>query len=399
MAMPEKEIREVLQNCMDRAVSENEMAGCTFCLVRDGEEKMYLESGYADLEEKKPIARDSIYRMYSMSKPVTAAAMFTLVENGFVDLQDPVSRYLTAYGKQNYMTPEGQLRPVSEDHPMRIRDLLNMTSGLAYPDEVSRPGRETGAVYDDAIRRLGTEHAMTTMEFAERIGECTLVFEPGMGWNYSVSADILGAVIEKVTGETFGEYLKESILDPVGMTDTGFFVPKDRKERLVTAYGNLDDREGARLVPYLGNHLAIRNNGDENPFESGGAGLFSTLDDYRRFTLMLMNGGRAESGRQVMRPGTVRYMTSGSLNDVQQASMNRWGGLAGHTYANLNRVVTDPSQAVTISHKGEYGWDGWLGVYYANDPEVHQTILLMMNKKDHGTDRLTREIRNVVNSQ
>lgn len=394
-----KELRDLLQNAMDRAVADNEMAGCTFCLVRDGEEKLYLESGDANREEKKPIARDSIYRMYSMSKPVTAAAMYTLIEDGYVDLQDPVSRYLPSYRRQNYMTPEGRLRPVSEDHVMRIRELLNMTSGLTYPDDITRPGKETGVIYEDAISRLGTDHAMTTMEFAERIGECTLLFEPGMGWNYGVSADILGAVIEKVTGMTFGEYLKESILDPAGMTDTAFYVPEEKRSRLVTAYQNRDDREGTELVPYLGNHLAIRNNGRENPFESGGAGLFSTLDDYRKFTGMLMNGGKAESGRQVLRPGTVRHMTSGTLNSVQQGQMDRWGGLAGHSYANLNRVVTDPSQTVTISHKGEYGWDGWLGVYFANDPAVHQTILLMMNKKDHGTDRLTREIRNIVNAE
>lgn len=393
------EIKEILQKCMDRAVTGNEMAGCTFCLVRDGKEEIYLESGFANKEVKKPIARDSIYRMYSMSKPVTAAAFLKLVEDGWVDLQDPVSRYLESYRRQNYMTEEGRLRPVPADNPMRIRDLLNMTSGLVYPDEVTRPGKETGVIYEDAVARLGTDGAMTTMEFAERIGECTLLFAPGTSWNYGVSADILGAVIEKITGMTFGEYLKESILDPAGMMDTAFYVPEEKKGRLVTAYGNRNDEPGAELVPYTGNHLAIRNDGGENPFESGGAGLFSTLDDYRRFTGMLMNHGRAESGKQVLRPGTVRFLSSGKLSTRQQARFDTWAGLAGYTYANLNRVMVDPSQAATIGHKGEYGWDGWLGVYFDNDPEAGQTLLLMMNKKDYGTDRLTREIRNIVNSE
>ena len=188
------EIKGILQNCLDRAVAENEAAGCSFCLIRDGEEKLYLESGYADRESEKPIARDSMYRMYSMSKPVTAAAAMKLVEDGYVDLQDPVFRYLPAYRKQYYMTPGGALRPVSADSPMRIRDLLNMTSGLVYPDDVTRPGKETGAIYEDAIRRLGTDNAMTTQEFAERIGECALLFAPGSSWNYSVSADILASI-------------------------------------------------------------------------------------------------------------------------------------------------------------------------------------------------------------
>ena len=393
------EIKEILQNCLDRAVAENEVAGCTFCLTRNGEEKLYLESGYADRETEKPIARDSMYRMYSMSKPVTAAAAMKLVEDGYVDLQDPVFRYLPAYRKQYYMTPGGALRPVSADSPMRVRDLLNMTSGFVYPDDVTRPGKETGAIYEDAIRRLGTDNAMTTQEFAERIGECALLFEPGSSWNYSVSADILGAVIEKISGMSFGEYLKENILDPVGMEDTAFYVPDEKKSRLVTAYMNREDQPGAELVPYTGNHLAIRNDGGANPFESGGAGLFSTLDDYRKFTGMLMNHGKAENGKQVLRPGTVRFFSSGKLSSSQQKGFDSWGGLSGHTYANLNRVMVDPDQAVTIGHKGEYGWDGWLGVYFANDPQVHQTILLMMNKKDYGTDRLTREIRNIVNSE
>ena len=392
------EIKEELQACMNRAVARREVAGCTLCLIRDGQEQIYLESGYANIEERKPIARNSIYRMYSMSKPVTAAVMMTLVEKGFVDLQEPIYNYFPSYRHQNYMTPEGQLRPVSEWHPMKVRDILNMTSGLVYPDASTRPGRETGAIYDDAIQRLGTDHSMTTAEFAERIGECTLLFEPGSSWNYGVSADIVGAVIEKVTGMTFREYAKEAIFDPLGMTDTDFLVPVEKKSRLVVAYGNENGKEGAPLVPYIGNNLAIRNDGGENPFESGGAGLFSTLDDYRRFTGMLMNHGIDENGKRILRPGTVRLMTGGQLSRAQQESFDNWGGLEGHTYNCLNRVMLNPAQAVTIGHKGEYGWDGWLGTYFANDPEVNQTMLLMLNKKDYGTQRLTRQLRNIINS-
>ncbi len=392
------DIKNTIRACIDRALERKELAGCSFCLMRNGTEEFYTERGYADLAAGKPISRDSIYRLYSMSKPVTAAAMMTLVEDGYIDLQDPVYRYFPSFRHQSYVAPDGKVRPVDDEHAMLIRDLMNMTSGLVYPDDSTRPGRETGAIYQDAIDRLGTDHGMSTAEFAERIGECTLLFQPGTGWNYSVSADIAGAVIEKASGMRFGDYLQERLFDPIGMTDTGFSVSAAQKDRLVVAYRNENDQEGTPLIPYTGNHLAIRNDGGNNNFESGGAGLFSTLDDYRRFATMLLSNGTAENGRQVLRPGTVRYLTGGKLNARQQECLDRWRGLAGHTYSNFNRVMIDPAQAVTIGHKGEYGWDGWLGVYFANDPEQRQTMLLMLNQKDYGTHRLTRQLRNIVNS-
>ena len=394
-----EDIKDAIQKCIDRALERRELAGCSFCLVQNGTEQFYTESGYADLAAQKPISRDSIYRLYSMSKPVTAAAMMALVEDGYIDLQDPVYRYFPSFRHQSYVTQGGDVRPVDDEHVMLIRDLMNMTSGLVYPDNTTRPGRETDTIYQDAIRRLGTDRGMTTAEFAERIGECTLLFQPGTGWNYSVSADIAGAVIERAAGMRFGDYLQERLFDPIGMKDTGFSVPERKRDRLVVAYQNENDQEGAPLIPYTGNHLAIRNDGGENAFESGGAGLFSTLDDYRLFTSMLLNGGAAENGRQILRPGTVRYLTGGKLDRQQQEYFDRWRGLSGHTYANFNRVMTDPAQAVTIGHKGEYGWDGWLGVYFSNDPECRQTMLLMLNQKDYGTHRLTRQLRNIVNSR
>jgi CubicO group peptidase (beta-lactamase class C family) len=396
--MSAAQIKDTLKACIESAVERRELAGCTFCLIRDGREELYLETGYANIEEKQPIRRDSIYRMYSMSKPVTAAAVMKLAEDGRLDLQDPVSRFLPSFANQSYEDEDKTLRPVARENTMTVRHLMNMTSGLCYPNLFSKAGQATTAVYAEQIQRLDTENQMTTREFAERIGECPLLFRPGKGWNYGVSADILGAVVEIVTGMSFGEYLREAILDPTGMEDTDFYVPDEKKDRLVTAYMNRGDKAGAELEPYTGSNLGIRNNGGRNAFESGGAGLFSTLDDYCRFTGMLMNGGIAENGKQILRQGTVRYLTGGKLSGEQQMWFDRWNGLEGHSYGNLNRVMVDPQCAATIGHKGEYGWDGWLGAYFSNDPQAHQTILLMLNQKDYGTGRLTREIRNIVNS-
>lgn len=396
--MSAADIKDIVKDCMDRAVARHEVPGCSFCLIRDSKEQFYLESGYANIEKQLPIRRDNIYRLYSMSKPVTAATVMTLVQDGYLDLQEPVAHFFPSYAHQQYETPDGEIRPVAPENIMKIHHLLNMTAGLSYPGIGSAAGRETTAVYDDLDKRLGTDAAMTTAEFAERIGECTLLFEPGKGWCYSVCADILGAIVEKITGMGFGEYMKEAVLDPMGMTDTGFYVPKDKKSRLVVSYQIDNSQEGAPLIPYTGNNLGIRNTGDPNVFESGGAGLFSTLDDYLCFTGMLMKGGVSKNGRQVLRPGTVRYLTSGQLTDQQQSYCSNWLGIASHSYGNLNRVMVNPSRAVTLGSAGEYGWDGWLGVYFSNDPAHRQTMLLMMNRTDYGTQRLTRQLRNIVYS-
>lgn len=391
-------IAEVLETCMERAVERNEVAGCSLMVLKNFEEKVYLETGYADLEKGRKITRESVFRMYSMSKPVTAAAVMRLVEDGYLDLYDFVGSYFDSFREQEYEGPDGTLQRVPEDRAMRIRDLLNMTSGLTYPEPNTKAGTGTGKLMDSGIRRLGTQNQMSTQEFCGRVGRCPLLFIPGSSWNYSVSADILGGVIEKITGMTFGDYLRESIFDPCEMEDTGFFVPQEKRDRLVTAYENADRKEGVALLPYLGNHLCIRNDGGENAFESGGAGLFSTIDDYRKFTQMLLNNGTALNGKRILRPGTVRYMTEGRLLEHQQRSFSQWIGLEGHTYGCLNRVLAEPEQAGLIGRRGEYGWDGWLGTYYLNDPQEKETIILMLNKRDYGQNRLTRQLRNIIGS-
>lgn len=383
----------LLEACVENNIRENECAGASLMVLKDNEEVFYFDRGYANIEEQKSITRDNIYRCYSMSKVITSAAVMVLLQDGRIDLYDPVARFFPSFAHQKVATKDGL---IDAQHQMTIKDLLNMTSGLGYIDEESQAGIDTGRVYEEAIGRLSTDHQMTTEEFAEKIGHCTLNFDPGTSWKYGVSADILGAIVEKVSGMTFGEFLRKNIFDPLEMEDTGFYVPEEKKGRLVTAYGNEGKVPGAKLVPYLGCNLAIINNGDPNLFESGGAGIFSTIDDYRKFTQMLMRGGRGLNGARVLRLGTVQFMTRHGIDGAQQEAFRYWIGLEGHTYANLCRVMKNADLAGTIGRDGEYGWDGWLGTYLCNSPADGITILLMMNKEDYGTGRLTREVRNIV---
>lgn len=417
-------LKEKVQRVMEQAVSECRVAGINLLAEKGGEEICYCQAGMADREENRPMERDTIFRLYSQTKPVAAAAAMILMERGQIDLVQPVSDFLPSFAGGFYsLETEGigeeaaggskkelsakkgpgcENKTVSGDavravmQPMRIYDLLRMTSGLVYPDETSMAGREAAKVFEEIDRRLLTKKAMTTREIADRLAGCTLAFEPGSSWRYGTSADVLGAVVEAASGMKFGEFLEKELFAPLGMKDTAFWVPKEKQSRLAVVYETVIENGGNRLVRYEGNHLGIRNRMDESPaFESGGAGLASTLDDYMRFARMLLQGGTFE-GREILRPAAVRYFTGGELMETQQKDFNRWVGLEGFSYGNLMRVCKWPGRAGLLACEGEYGWDGWLGVYFANFPKENMTILMGTQKKDAGTFELTRKLRNLV---
>jgi len=382
--------QKLIQECMDRAVENREVAGVIALEITDGKEIFFAKSGYADIENKTPIGRDNIFRLYSQSKPVTAVAAMILIEDGILDLSEPVGDYIESYKKQTYLCKD-KVHKVPADNKMRIRDLLNMTSGLVYPGLNTASEVEVGRLMNKMEKKLGSNKMMTTMEFAEELGKIPLNFIPGSHFQYGTSADVLGAVIEKASGMSFGDFVRSRILEPLDMKDTDFYVPENKKDRLAKAYRNTK----GKLVEFYGDNLAIRNNGDPNPFESGGAGLFSTIDDYSRFAQMLLNGGTYE-GKQILTPNSVKYLTSGKLNATQQADLDRWQGLEGYTYGNLMRVLDDPRQASLIANKGEYGWDGWLGAHFSNDPATNTTFLMMVQRYDYGTGPLTRKLKNII---
>jgi CubicO group peptidase (beta-lactamase class C family) len=384
-------IREIEQvkKVLRAGIENNELAGANLMLVKNGKEVFYHEDGFADREAGLPIKRNSIFRLYSMTKPVTAAAVMILLERGEIELFDPVSKYLPGF-KNQLAEVNGRLVPAERENT--IKDLLFMTSGLVYGGNHAA-GKATEALFKEIDNRLLGEAPMSTMEAMNKLGQCPISFQPGTSWDYGTSADVLGAVIEAVSGKRFGEFLKEELFEPLGMQDTAFWLPEKKRHRLVKTYAA--DEEG-ELVYYTGNHLGIINDMDRDPaFESGGAGLVSTIEDYSRFTKMLMSGGSLE-GIQILRPKTVEFLTSGTLNAVQQKNFDNWLHLSGHSYGNLMRIMTDTGRAGTIGSLGEYGWDGWLGAYFCNCPKDKLSFLFMMQKKDAGTTPLTRKLRNII---
>lgn len=386
-----KTLSNKLKNIMDKAVSNKEIAGANLLVRVKGEELAYCEAGYADVSNNIPVRRDTIFRLYSMTKPITATAIMMLMERGLIDLADPVSDYLPGFKDQKVYTNEGYI-PVRRQ--ITISDLLSMTSGMPYGHNLSQAGRETQQVFDEIDKKLRSEKALSTVEIANRLGQCSLEFHPGDGFMYGTSADILGAIVEVVSGISFGDFLRNEIFEPLGMNDTDFFVPEEKIHRFSKVFQGTD----SGIMEWETNHLGIIHT-IKPAFESGGAGLASTIDDYEKFATMLLNKG-SYNNKKLLSSRTVDYFISGELTPWQQESFWRtWDRLYGYSYGNLMRILKHPGMAVLHGSIGEYGWDGWLGTCFCNAPQEELSIIFMIQKKDAGMTPVFRKLKNVIFSE
>lgn len=387
------DFKQRLKNILCQAVEENFVAGASLLFIQGGKEIIYYNVGYADIENRIPMCRNTIFRLYSMSKIITGAAVMILMERGELDLLDPVAKYIPGFKKQ-YVAVGNKKVPVKRD--VNLWDLLSMTSGMPYGDYPDKAGQEVAKVFDEIDRRLYSEEPMSTQEIANRLGQCSLSFQPGDAWCYGASADILGAVVEVVAKLKYGEFLKREIFEPLKMKDTGFYVPVDKQHRLAKIY----KEEDGCLREAKTNHLGVAYQMLYPPaYESGGAGLFSTLNDYSKFATMLLNRGSLGAVK-ILSPKTVQFFTSGELKPWQQESMWRQSlHHSGYTYGNMMRVMKNPGMACMNSTINEYGWAGWTGTYFANIPSDELTILLALQKEAAGTTPLARKILNVISSE
>lgn len=374
-------VRQELQRVLDQAVAEKEIPYGSLLVRKDGKELCYLEQG---------VKRDGIFRMYSMTKPVTSAAVMKLMEQGRLEYSDPVSKFLPGFAGQKALC-QGKI--VEAERELTIRDLMCMTSGLVYGDYPGPAGEDTKKVFDEIDRRLFTDNPMTTVEAVNALGKGVLNFQPGESWNYGTSADVLGAIVELVSGRRYSEFLQKEFFEPLEMEDTGFYVKEEKRHRLMTSYQRSED---GGLIPYYGNYLGIINAMDRAPaFESGGAGLTSTVDDYSHFADMLLQGGNYK-GRQILRERTVKFMTAPKLNERQKQNLG-WGiDYEGFNYGNLMRILEDDRRASIMGSNEEYGWDGWMGTCFTNSPAEHMTILFMTQRTECGWLSVIKKLRNIL---
>ncbi|MBR2923897.1 MAG: beta-lactamase family protein [Clostridia bacterium] len=378
-------VQQQVTHCLEAAVANHEAAGLSVLVRKDGEEVFYASAGLANIEKQQPIQRNSIFRLYSQSKPVTAVAVMLLAERGIIDLMDPVEKFLPGFRNQKVITEKG-LVPAARS--ATVLDLLGMTAGLSYPGD-DEAGQYAARVFEENDKLIAQGGGMDTVTFCNRLGQQPVAFQPGSHFRYSTCADILGAVVEIASGKKFGDFLQKEIFQPLGMKDTDFYVPAEKMDHFVTAYYRSENG----LQPWLGRNLCVGVYDHMPAFQSGGAGLVSTLDDYAAFTQMLMNKGEY-NGHRILSPAAVAYLTTPQLGWNQQFDM--WDSLEGFSYGKLMRVCTEPGRYPGFACKDEYGWDGWLGTYFANLPNKNMTILLMQNTTDAGTTTVTRKVRNVI---
>ena len=394
---------------MNARVADGTMVGGMGLVARNGKIVYSEVYGQADREAEKAMTEDAIYRIYSMSKPITALAVMILHEEGKLFLNDPIAMYMpemanlqlalsTADGATGMVSDGTQSRTVGEADesqvgktrkPARqptVRDLLRHTAGLTY-------GVFGNTEVDQAYRKaqlLGPH--LTLEQFTTRLGQIPLQYEPGTKWHYSVSVDVQGRLVEAVSGMSFGEFLKTRIFDPLDMRDTSFFIDEAKRDRLAQIYSPKGVGSGGFFAQATGKGLEVapkQTDAGYQPgakFEGGGGGLLSTTRDYLRFTQMMLNGGELD-GVRLLSPKTVELMTRNHLGDIPMG-FNRGGTGFGLGYA----VVLDPGQSGEIGSAGEYNWGGAAGTRFWIDPEENLIGIFMVQSIPHRT-RLSGEFK------
>lgn len=378
-----------LQALFDKIKEEKHYVGLALLIDRNGKTVFRGSFGYQNIETKRPVQTDTLYRLYSMSKALTACAILLLAERGCLSLLDPLSRYYPAYAHPLVINDKGSFPAKRE---ILLQDLLDMSSGLPYPDETPS-GKAVASCFAELTTRLETAQEMTTQEFAERLASCPLTSSPGEEWHYGPSADILGAVVERVSGMSFADFLKKEFFIPLEMADTAFFVPEAKKSRLCTLYEMPGTAYPNHRLPqeYHGKNLGITDFTKEPAFLSGGAGLFSTLEDYHHFLLMLLGEGHYKE-RQIL---TQKSVLSFQKNHCP-FPLSNWSSLAGYGYANFMRVLVEPSLAQIPVSPGEYGWDGWSGPYFAIAPKEKTIILALTGTLGYDPTEDRRRIKRIL---
>ena len=355
----------LVENTLSSFVTSGQIAGCSAKIIRAGKTLFEGNFGYANIEKQIPITDSTIFPIASMSKVITVAGIMQLYEKGCFKLYDPVSAFLPGFrhptvAKEN---PDGSYTIVPAQGEVTMRQLFTMTSGVPYPGEDTAAARIRAEKQDTFLFPEGS--GSITKHLCNMVGQLPLAFEPGEKWMYGFSSDILGAVIEVLSGQTLGDYLKEHIFDPLNMGDTGFFVPAEKQDRTATLYHINDQmKPDDRIYP------------DKAPaFEGGGGGLFSTVADYSTFAQMLLNGGTL-NGERILGRKTIDLIAKDHLTPAQQLTHN-WDTQRGYGYGLGVRVMTDTAAADINGSVGEWGWDGAFGNWFCVDPAENLTCVYL----------------------
>ncbi|HYG28551.1 MAG TPA: serine hydrolase domain-containing protein [Caulobacteraceae bacterium] len=369
---------------------------CAQALVwRRGELVHSSVLGSADLERGTPLREDAIFRIYSMTKPITSVAFMMLVEEGLAALDDPVHRYIPEWrGLGVYEAGiEGAYQTRATAQTMRCIDLLRHTSGLTY-------GFQNRTNIDAAYRKLKLGEFTTPgglEEMMAQLAKLPLEFSPGEAWNYSVSTDVVGYLVEKISGMPFDRFLKERIFEPLKMVDTAFFVPEGKRDRFTACYaltptGRVVLQDDVAKSPYL----------TEPPLKSGGGGLVGTAADYLRFSRMLLNGGELD-GARILSPKTIRLMTLNHLPGARELVESSRSLFSEAVFEGLGfglgfAMTIDQARTKTPGSLGEYFWGGMASTAFWVDPVEDLACVFMTQLMPSNSYPIRRELRTLVYS-
>jgi CubicO group peptidase (beta-lactamase class C family) len=374
---------ERISPLMRRYVDERKVAGIVTYIARFGRTVHFETFGYQDLELRVPMQRDTIFRIYSMTKPITSVALMMLYERGLFQLSDPVSKYVPEFKGVKVWGRGGRLEEPRRE--MTIHHLLTHTAGLRYGGY-----EETQSALDRLYDEAGLwSPEITNEEMVRRLARLPLAFHPGEQWHYSVATDVVGYLVEILSDRPLAQFFDEEIFQPLGMVDTHFVLPREKAGRFATLYGMSDENSLALIDETVGGDYF------NTRLHSGGAGLVSTAADYSRFAQMMLKGGQLDGVRLLGRK-TVEFMTRNHLPpDLLPLRMGD-EEMPGLGFGLGVSVMLYPARAGIMGSEGLYAWGGWASTHFWVDPREGVVGILLLQYIPSGTYPISNEFRTLV---
>lgn len=385
---------------LQKYVDQGNYPGFTALVSRRGQLVHATRVGWQDREAEVPVAEDTIYRLYSMTKPIVCTALMTLFEEGKFQLVDPVAKWIPAFATTQIAGPGGTLEDQSPLRPMQIRDVMSHTSGLTYDFLEDFPVAE-----QYRAKRLMNDPTRTLEELIDELATIPLAFAPGTMWHYSLGTDVTARLVEVISGQSIGDFLRERLFEPLGMKDTAFGVPESERGRLSAMYGLPDLIAPDMTFSTLAGAFASGDFGrrDVEPtypsdapdtFQRGGLGLFGTASDYLRFANMLLTG-RAQDGTRILGRKTLELMHTNHLAPDLLPYVLGGAPAPGYGFGLGSRVAMDIGQSALAGSPGEFGWSGAAKTYFWVDP-VEEIVGVLMTQHMVGFDLPEADFRAVV---
>ncbi len=376
-----------LSAVMQRYVDENKLAGIVSLIARRGQIAHFEAFGQRDLATNRPMMQNSIFRIYSMTKPITSVAVLMLLEQNRLLLTDPISAYLPAF--KNLQVFDGldvvghKVQPLARE--ITVHDLLTHQAGLSYGFYEDSP---VEAMYREVDFRNPNR---SVAQAIQALVTLPLLYQPGTAWRYSVATDVLGHLVELVSGQSLDQFFKTYIFEPLGMSETGFYVPEEKHDRLASVY-EANPAGGIRRI----DTAEVKRFEQPRPHLAGGGGLVSTTTDYWRFCQMLLNQGAFE-GERVLSRKSVELMTQNHLPEARlPIRIGASSDLAGYGFGLGVRVLVNPAQAQMLGSVGEYGWGGMASTFFFVDPQEALIGILMTQFMPASYYPIRREFKNLV---